>query len=77
MKRVRDDMRRLSTLLLDYIKPLGMLQQDGPLRAMREQGFRIWTSSSFCACAINSHAVGCWAVPRPRWFNPDSLAKGA
>jgi len=36
MKRVRDDVRHLSALLLDYIKPLGMLEQEGPLRAMRE-----------------------------------------
>jgi hypothetical protein len=36
MKYVRDDWQCLSTLLRDYIKPLGMLERDGPLRAMRE-----------------------------------------
>lgn len=36
MRHVRDDVQRLSALLWDYIKPLGMLAQEGPLRAMRE-----------------------------------------
>jgi hypothetical protein len=36
MRYVRDDVERLSTLLWDYIQPLGMLARDGPLRAMRE-----------------------------------------
>mgnify|MGYP005859554347 CR=1 FL=1 len=36
MPYVRDDVQRLVSLLHDYIRPLGMLAQQGPLRAMRE-----------------------------------------
>ena len=52
MKHVKNAYGRVSSLLREYVRPLGMLCEAGPLRVMRE----LTAGIVFTGSAMNSHA---------------------